>query len=373
MAGITLPEVGTPVSQLPTPCLLLDRKMLLANLRTMQELVTGRGKNLRPHAKTHKCSRLAALQCEHGASGICAAKVSEAQALIATGIGKVLLTGPAVTPLAHKVVLECAEADMHFVAALDNLENASRLSTLFSGRGRRLRCLIDLDLQFGRTGIALKNLKEFFDTLRQLPGLEILGLQAYAGHVQHIVGYEQRREANRACLNIAAEAVAMLSACGLNHPVLSVGGTGSCPFDTQHPDVTEIQAGSYALMDAEYFQIGGVHHKRFEDFAPALTLLTTVVSTNQPGFVTVDAGLKALYRDGATPEVCEPGLAYEWFGDEYGKISSPTSAPLPRLGAQLRLIVSHCDPTVNLFDQFFVIEDGHVVAMWPIDLRGCSQ
>lgn len=373
MAGIVSPAIGTPISELPTPCLLLDREVLLTNLRTMRDFLAARGKNLRAHAKTHKCSRLAALQGEYGAIGICAAKVSEARGLIANGIRNVLLTGPAVTPLAHQAILECAEGDIGFMVALDNLENASRLSALFSKRGRRLRCLMDLDLQFGRTGIALNQVSEFFSALQKLPGLEILGLQAYAGHIQHIMGYHQRRDANQVCLDIASEALAILRARGLNDPILSVGGTGSCQFDTAHPDVTEIQAGSYALMDAEYFQIGAENLPRFEDFAPALFLLTTVVSTNQPGFVTVDAGLKALYRDGATPEVCQPGLAYDWFGDEYGKIFSPDSRPLPKLGGQLRLIVSHCDPTVNLFDRFFVIEDGHVVAIWPIDLRGCSQ
>ena len=373
MADIVQPVIGTPVSQLPTPCLLLDREVLLSNLRTMRDFVSARGKNLRAHAKTHKCSRLAALQSEWGAIGICAAKVSEARGLIANGIRNVLLTGPAVAPLANEAVLECAECDAHFMAALDNIGNASRLSALFSARGRTLRCLIDLDLQFGRTGIALNQVADFFDALRKLRGLEILGLQAYAGHVQHIVGYEPRRETNRVCLEIAAQAVSILRARGLTHPILSVGGTGSCQFDTAHPDVTEIQAGSYALMDAEYFQIGSENQSRFEDFAPALSLLTTVVSTNQSGFVTVDAGLKALYHDGATPEVCRPRLAYEWFGDEYGKIFSPTSGPLPKLGEQLQLIVSHCDPTVNLFDRFFVTEGDRVTAIWPIDLRGCSQ
>lgn len=373
MAGISPPGIGAPVASLPTPCLLLDRNALLGNLRTMRDLLSARGKHLRAHAKTHKCSRVATLQCEHGAIGICAAKVSEARQLITKGIRHVLLTGPAVTAAAHQTVLDCAEADARFIATVDNLENASRLSALFAAKGRRLRCLIDLDLQFGRTGIPLSEIPEFFEALRQLPALEILGIQAYAGHIQHIVGYTQRRDANRTCLEIAAEAVAVLRARGLTDPILSVGGTGSCQFDSTHPDVTEIQAGSYALMDAEYFQIGAENQPRFEDFAPALTVLTTVVSTNQKPFVTVDAGLKALYRDGATPEVCGSGLAYDWFGDEYGKIFSPVAAPLPRLGEQLRLIVSHCDPTVNLFDQFFVVEDGKVVDLWPIDLRGCSQ
>ncbi len=339
----------------------------------MRDFLAARGKHLRAHAKTHKCSRLAALQCEYGAIGICAAKVSEAHKLIAKGIRHVLLTGPAVTAAAHQAVLECAESDAHFIAALDSLENASRLAALFAAKRRRLRCLIDLDLQFGRTGIALPQVGEFFDALQKFSALEILGIQAYAGHVQHIAGYAQRRDANRLCLQIAAEALAKLRARGLSDPILSVGGTGSCQFDTAHPDVTEIQAGSYALMDAEYFQIGSENQPRFEDFAPALTLLTTVVSTNQVQFVTVDAGLKALYRDGATPEVCQPGLAYDWFGDEYGKIFSPGSGPLPKQRDQLRLIVSHCDPTVNLFDHFFVIEDGRVTDVWPIDLRGCSQ
>lgn len=370
---MTPPGIGTPVSELPTPCLLINKPLLYSNLVAMRDFLAAHGKSLRAHAKTHKCSRLAAWQCELGAVGICAAKVSEARGLIASGIRNVLLTGPAVTRSAHEGVLECAEQDPHFLVTLDSTETASRLSALFVKHGRRLRCLMDLDLQFGRTGVNLNQVADFFTVLKTLPGLEVLGLQAYAGHVQHIVGYEQRRTANQTCLDIAAKAMTILREQGLNNPILSVGGTGSCRFDAAHPDVTEIQAGSYTLMDAEYFQVGGENQPRFADFAPALSLLTTVVSTNQPGFVTVDAGLKALYRDGATPEVCQPGLVYDWFGDEYGKIHSPTGSPLPRLGDQLQLIVSHCDPTVNLFDRFYLVDDGHVSAIWPIDLRGCSQ
>lgn len=370
---MTQPFIGTPVAELPTPCLLLDRQLLLTNLRAMGEFLSARGKSLRAHAKTHKCSRLAALQCEHGAIGIGAAKVSEARGLIANGIRNVLLTGPAVTPRAHAAVLECAEGDAGFLAVLDNVENAARLSALFSGRGRRLRCLIDVDLQFGRTGVAAHQVAGFYKNLTKLPGLEVLGLQAYAGHVQHIAGYEQRREANRVCLDIAAEARAALRSCGLENPILSVGGTGSCRFDAEHPEVTEIQAGSYALMDAEYLRIGAENRPRFEDYAPALSLLTTVVSTNHPGYVTVDAGLKTLYRDGGRPEVCRSGLIYDWFGDEYGKVSSLQAGPLPQLGEQLRLIVSHCDPTVNLFDRLYVTAGGLVCDVWPVDLRGCCQ
>jgi D-serine deaminase-like pyridoxal phosphate-dependent protein len=366
--------IGRSLAELPTPCLLVDADVLEANLRNMQGLVSSRGKQLRAHAKTHKCTRLARMQIDHGASGVCAAKVSEAERLVSRGIRNVLLTGPAVTDSAHKIMLACSQRDEGFIAALDSLENARRLSALFVLCGRRLKCLVDVDPGFGRTGIPLSHLAEFASSLRELPGLEVLGLQAYAGHVQHIANYEERRRVNSECLEVAAHALRHLRELGWACPIFSVGGTGSHEFDCEHPDVTEIQAGSYALMDAEYLGIGSRENPgRFEAFPPALSLLTTVVSANQRDFVTVDAGLKSLYRDGARPEVIAPGLRYEWFGDEYGKILGDLESHPLRLRDKLRLVVSHCDPTVNLFDQLFLTRAGKVEDVWDVDLRGCSQ
>jgi D-serine deaminase-like pyridoxal phosphate-dependent protein len=107
-----------------------------------------------------------------------------------------------------------------------------------------------------------------------------------------------------------------------------------------------------------------------------LRLLTTVISANQKGFVTVDAGLKSLYRDGGVPQVIGPGypgMEYDWFGDEYGKITCPDHVALPPIGTVLELATSHCDPTINLFDRFYLTRGDQVVGVWPIDLRGCSQ
>ncbi len=366
-------HLGVKRADLPTPCLLLDRDQLDCNLRNMQKIVASHGKQLRAHAKTHKCSRLAARQIACGAVGICAAKASEARGLIAAGIRGVLLTSPAITAYAQQLVVECAEIDPGFAVTLDDLGNADGLAAKFASRNRRLRCLLDVDANFGRTGIPLTNFRAFAEAAICIPGLEIVGVQAYAGHVQHIADFAERREVNRRASDVGVRAFEILKELGVNQPIFSVGGTGSHMFDVNRPEVTEIQAGSYALMDAEYLAISSAESRLcFDDFPPALTLLTTVVSANQPAFVTVDAGLKALYRDGATPIVVEPGLQYDWFGDEFGKISGDP-ASLPRLGEQLSLVVSHCDPTVNLFDQFFVIEDGVVVDVWPIDLRGCSQ
>jgi D-serine deaminase-like pyridoxal phosphate-dependent protein len=157
--------------------------------------------------------------------------------------------------------------------------------------------------------------------------------------------------------------------------MISGSGTGTYDIDSEVEAVTEMQVGSYALMDAEYAGIGSADNPEgFRAFLPALTLLTTVISTNHPDWVTVDAGLKALYCHGGTPYV--PGredLAYEWFGDEHGKLLCADPQRRPKLGEVVELVVSHCDPTVNLFDEYFVVRGEEVVDRWPIDLRGCSQ
>jgi D-serine deaminase-like pyridoxal phosphate-dependent protein len=130
-------------------------------------------------------------------------------------------------------------------------------------------------------------------------------------------------------------------------------------------------------MDAQYLAIGSAEDpERFASFGPALRLLTTVVSGNHEGFVTVDAGLKSLYRDGGVPQVMgsgRSGMTYNWFGDEYGKVTCTGSAGVPPVGTVLEIVTSHCDPTINLFDRFYLTKGSEVVGNWPIDLRGCSQ
>ncbi len=364
------PFIGCPVAELPTPCLTLDAPALEANLSRMQRLATGAGKALRPHAKSHKCSELAKRQVAHGAVGICAAKVSEAVALVEAGVRNVLLTGPAITPWAHEQVLRCAKSDPGFLLVLDDAALARPLAERAAAEGLVLRHLLDLDVGQLRTGARPEAADGAAAGLAALPGLRLVGIQAYAGHLQHEAGLANRREANRRALEPACEAWVRLQAAYALE-VFSVGGTGTAAFDVELPGVTEIQPGSYALMDADY---GAVEFSG-EPFATALRLHTTVLSARHAGFATVDAGLKSVYRDGPAPVVLSPGGAgwsYDWYGDEYGRISLPEGARLTP-AERLELAVSHCDPTVNLFDWLYLTEAGVVHEAWRVDLRGCSQ
>ncbi len=195
--------------------------------------------------------------------------------------------------------------------------------------------------------------------------------------MQHIDSFAERKTASLSVLEEPEKTIRELKNRYKSCDIFNASGTGTFDIDTSIPELTDLQVGSYAVMDSEYLEIGSkIDPARNNFFNPALRLLTSVVSCNHVGFVTVDAGLKSLYHDGGIPRVHGDGsnsLVYDWFGDEFGRISSDKKENLPKLGKQLELIVSHCDPTINLFDHYHLVSGDEFAGHWPIDLRGCSQ
>jgi D-serine deaminase-like pyridoxal phosphate-dependent protein len=365
---------GVSKWELDTPCLVVDQDELEQNVRAMQTHVTCFEKKLRPHAKTHKCSRIAEMQMDAGAVGICVAKVSEAEVLVRSGLKGTLITSPVVTDYKIARLMGCLSLDPELMVVVDNLANAQKLDDEAKRRGQRLNVLVDLDPGMGRTGVPFEEGLALGISIHSLPGLRLRGVQCYAGHVQHIASFEERLRTSLGWMGEAANVVKQFREKGLPCEVFTGSGTGTCEIDNRIQDLTDLQAGSYAMMDAEYLSIGSSENpSRFERFSPALTLLTSVVNTNHADHVTVDAGLKALYHDGAKPYVLNPvsqDLEYKWQGDEHGQISFPTSSVHFELGDVLELVVSHCDPTINLFDVLFMTRNDIVTEIWPVDMRG---
>jgi D-serine deaminase-like pyridoxal phosphate-dependent protein len=365
---------GVSKWKLDTPCLVVDQDRLEQNIGAMQTHVTGFGKKLRPHAKTHKCSRIARMQVEAGAVGICVAKVSEAEVLVRNGVKGTLITSPVVTDHKIATLMECLSLDPELMVVVDNPANAQKLNDEAEQRGLRLNVLVDLDPGMGRTGVSFDDSLTLGQSVHSLTGLRLRGVQCYAGHVQHIASFEERQRTSLGWMERAANVVRGFRENGLPCEIFTGSGTGTCEIDGRIPELTDLQAGSYTMMDAEYLGIGSSENpSRFEKFPPALTLLTSVINTNHADHVTVDAGLKALYRDGATPFVLNPASAdftYEWRGDEHGQIVFPAGTVRFGLGDVLELVVSHCDPTVNLFDVLYVTRNNIVTDVWPVDMRG---
>lgn len=361
---------------LDTPCLVLDMDVLELNLQKMQSAAGRAGKDLRPHVKTHKCSALAKKQIEAGAIGVCVAKVSEAEALVKAGLDAILITGPVVTPRKIERLVDLIAQAPSLTVVVDNHDNIRLLDTMVRAGGMSMDVLLDLDVGLNRTGVKPEDALSLADQILSSSSLQLRGIQAYAGHIQHMCSYAQRKRTSHQCLLEAVQVFRELQTTVQSCTIFSASGTGTFDIDLAVPEISELQVGSYVCMDTEYLAVGSAENDtRFVSFDPALRLLTTVISVNHQGFVTVDAGLKALYRDGGRPQVVSPensGLEYDWFGDEYGRISAHNST-LPALGTVLELLTSHCDPTVNMFDHYYLTRGTEVIGTWPIDLRGCSQ
>jgi D-serine deaminase-like pyridoxal phosphate-dependent protein len=370
--------IGVSKWKLDTPCLVVDLDVLETNIRTMADHAASFGKRLRPHAKTHKCSRMARMQMDAGAVGICVAKVGEAEVLARSGIQEVLVTSPVVSDYKIKRLMDCLASAPELMVVVDNAANARQLNDAAKQRGRKLKVLVDLDPGMGRTGVNFQAGLTLGRWIRDLPDLRLMGVQCYAGHIQHVVSFVERSRLSQEWMKKAAEVFRQFQEAGLPAEIFTGTGTGTFEIDCLIPELTDMQVGSYTLMDAEYIHIGSSRDpSRLVQFPPALTLLTTVISSNHnQSFVTVDAGLKALYHHGGTPFVLNPAiprLQYEWRGDEHGQISCPDSSRKLENGEVLEMVVSHVDPTVNLYDRFYCTRRGVVQEIWPIDMRGKCQ
>lgn len=369
--------IGMSKWKLDTPCLVVDEEGLKRNIQTMQAHMAAFGKQLRPHAKTHKCSHIAKMQMDAGCVGICVAKASEAEVLVKKGLHDVLITSPVVTDQKIERLMDCLSLAPQLMVVIDNPANAKKLNQSAKERNLELNVLVDVDPGPGRTGVVLKEGLTIGKLIQTLPALHLRGVQSYAGFAQHIPSFEERYKTSLDCMGQVAGVVRQFRKADLPCEIFTGSGTGTYEIDCRIPELTDLQTGSYTMMDAEYSSIGSSQNpSRFEKFPPSLTMLTSVISANHDDFVTVDAGLKALYHHGATSYVLRPAdldCQYDWWGDEHGKIAFKNRSKKPGLGEVLELVVSHCDPTVNLFDILYFTSNDIVTGVWPIDMRGKCQ
>ena len=368
-------EIGLSKWDLDTPALCVDLDRLERNLAHLQAQVTSAGIASRPHAKTHKTPAIARLQLASGAVGICVAKLSEAEVMFEHGIDRLLLTTSNVTPSKIRRAMQLRKWCDRFIQAVDTPANARDLSEAAREAGVTADIVVDVDPGGHRTGIqpgdpalALAKLVD------QLPNLRFVGMLCYDGGSQHVVGFEARRAQTLERLAPAAESFAAMQRAGLNAEIFSGGGTGTYNIDHETPGFTDVQAGSYIFMDAQYMAIGGREGDIYTDFEPSLTVVTTVLNATYEGRATTDAGAKALTinRPGAIVAGTS-GMTYSSGSDEFGTIRYDNPSRTFAVGERLEVIVAHCDPVINLYDRLFGVRGETVETVWPIAGRGKSQ
>jgi D-serine deaminase-like pyridoxal phosphate-dependent protein len=339
---------GVRVHDLRTPCLIVDAATLDHNLTAMAAALPGR--RLRPHVKAHKCTALARRQAALGHRGFTCATVREMEGLAAAGLGDdLLLANEVVDPerLATAAALEARGARVTVAVDSD--------ATIEAAAAAGIReVLIDVDVGLPRCGCAPGEAGRLADRARKL-GLEVRGVMGYEGLATIVPDPDERRP-------VVEEAMSRLAAAheAVGGDVVSAGSTVTYAMNDT---ATEVQAGSYALMDTTF--------AAFEDlpFRLALSLWTTVISVNPKGYAVCDGGLKSLGMDHGNPTiegrrvlvVSDEHITFSWGGDH---------GPAPAVGDRVRVLPAHVDPTVAYHERLWVVDGEEVVDCWPVDLRG---
>ncbi|MFE3839425.1 alanine racemase [Pseudogemmobacter sonorensis] len=356
-----------------TPALILDLDQFEANLAQMQQRAKAAGVSLRPHAKAHKCPEIAQRQIAVGAVGICVATPGEAEVFARAGIGDILLTSTFATPQAAARLADIAAEGTALAVVFDHPAPLDLFIAALEERGARARALIDMDTGRHRSGVASPAAAiELAQRIKAAGCLDLVGLQAYAGHLSHCADPVLRAEQAQKVTTEIAQMLAGLAPYLPAMPVITGCSTGAMREELAAGVYTEMQCGSYALMDVEYDLVDPDGSGR-PAFATSLFVASAVISANHPGLATTDGGEKRFAaKHGTAPVIrrgAPQGATYRPSSDEHGTITLPRGAALLP-GAMVELQVPHCDPTVNLYDAIHVMRGEELLAIWPVAARG---
>ena len=333
--------MSSSIHDLSTPALLVDVDALDHNLDVFSKALPGR--RLRPHVKAHKCTVLARRQAERGHAGFTCATVREMVGLANAGLCEDLLLANEVVDPAR--LGQLAALDARVTVAVD-----SEPTIRAASRAGIEEVLIDVNVGLPRCGCRVEDAGALADLARQ-QGLSVRGVMGYEGH---IVGNEDREAREAGCAESMAR---LLQAHGqVGGDVISAGGTGTYDCNTW---ATEIQAGSYALMDTAYGKLGF-------PLRQALFLWCTVISVAE-NYVVADGGLKSLGMDHGNPSL--PG-AKLWFCSDEHVTFAPAEDARVKVGDRVRLVPAHVDPTIAYHEQIQLVSGETVTDTWPVDLRG---
>jgi D-serine deaminase-like pyridoxal phosphate-dependent protein len=359
---------GDLLRDVDTPALLLDLDAFEHNVAAVHGAVAAGGLKLRAHGKAHKCSEIARRQVAAGAVGLCCQKVGEAEAFVAAGIGDVLVSNVIVGESKARRLAALARGAQVGVC-VDSALQVEQVGAAARDAGAVVGVLIELDVGQGRCGVGgeAEALALARDIARFAPWLELRGLQAYHGRAQHLRSPRERGDAIAAAAARAARVRDALRGAGFPCNEVCGGGTGSYPNEIASGVYTEVQAGSYVLMDGDYQD--NEPDPRAPALRQALSVWCTVV-TERPTHVVLDGGLKALAVDSGRPRPVPQGWTVRSISDEHTVLVPAAQAAPLHLADKVALVPGHCDPTVNLHDWIVAHRGERVEAVWPVDARG---
>ena len=348
------------IQQIPTPALLVDLDAMESNLRRMADFFAGKPAKLRPHFKNHKAPLLAWKQLRLGAIGMTCATVREAEILVEHGIDNILIANEIsgewktdrLAQLSHQASI---------MVGIDSAANVRELARAQKKYGSRLQVVIDINTGMGRCGVLPGQAAVDLARVAVEGGLTVRGLTGYEGHLQPLHPGPERDEKVRAVCRSLVETREMLQADGIPADIVSTAGTGTCEVSGQYPGITEVQPGSYLLMDTQYIDRGAT-------FQRSLTILASVISVRGANHAVIDCGLKELSAERGLSTVKDlPGVKLKALHAEHGllELEANSSRPL-QVGQKIELWVYYGDATVNLHSSLYGVRHGQIEEIFPI-------
>jgi D-serine deaminase-like pyridoxal phosphate-dependent protein len=354
-------DLGKRREELITPALVLDIDAAQRNIDHMARSLAELGRaTIRPHYKTHKSPQLARRQVEAGAGGLSTATVWEAAVLADAGLDDLFVVNTVSHPA--KIALLASLAEGHrILVAVDESSNAAALSAAAVRAGSVLGVMVEVDTGMDRCGVDTP--QAALDLARQvtdLPGLRFEGITGYEGHCSLTIDDELRLQRQREAMTFFTGVADLLEADGIPCPIRSAGGIATWQWTAAFPGITEIQAGTYVVMD-------NYHGQMVPGFEHSLTVQASVIS-RQSGKVIVDAGNKSIADPANVTMVGYPHTSFR-FDEEHGVFAAPDGSSL-RVGDSVALVPGYSPTTVNWYDVYHVVRDDVVVDIWPIIPRG---
>jgi len=352
--------IGQRREEVITPALVLDVDAAQRNIDQMAAGVRQRGSSIRPHFKTHKSPELAWRQVRAGAGGLSMATVWEAVVLAAAGLDDLFVVNTVSHPEKVRVLAELA-ADHRILVAVDDAANAAALAAAAVKAGATLGIMIEIDTGMDRCGTdTAEDALALARQVTDLPGLRLDGITGYEGHCSLTIDDDLRHERQRAAMTFFTSVAGLLENSGIGCPIRSAGGVATWQWTAGFPGITEIQAGTYVVMD-------NYHGQMVPGFEHSLTIQASVIS-RQSGKVIVDAGSKSVAAPADVTISGHPEKVVR-FDEEHG-IFAATGDTVLAVGDSVALVPGYSPSTVNYYDAFHVVSGGEVVDVWPVIPRG---
>jgi D-serine deaminase-like pyridoxal phosphate-dependent protein len=346
-------HIGASVEELDTPALIADLDLIDDNISRMADYLKPRKTRLRAHTKVHRIPFLAHKQLRAGAIGICCQKVSEARTMVAAGVGDVIVTNEIVTIQKIKNLVTLAKSAKVSVP-VDNENNAQLISSVATGEGAQVGVWVDVHLGSQRCGVEPgEPAVELARNISSLRGLRFQGLMGFEGHLSWIEPREKRRGEVGRTEALLVKTKTMIEEAGIHVESISAGSTGTYDVTGNNPEMNELQAGTYVLMDDEY-------HKHVPEFNYALAVLTTVISRPSQDRAITDAGLMSISTANGNPQVANRNDVEVRELHAENTILKTQDQSKIAVGDKIQLIPSYLDATMNCHMQVYATRRGKV-------------